>query len=99
MREDIRRDAGQLLWIGFDGVDLPSSLERRLAAGEAGAAVLFRRNIQSIPQLTALTRSLHAAAPPSSPLLVALDQEGGRVQRVRDPAVRWPPMIHLGQRA
>jgi beta-N-acetylhexosaminidase len=99
MREDIRRDAGQLLWIGFDGVDASESLRRRLSAGEAGAAVLFRRNIQSIPQLADLTRALHAAAPPSAPLLIAVDQEGGRVQRVRAPAILWPPMLRLGERA
>ncbi len=99
MREDIRRDAGQLLWIGFDGVDASDSLRRRLAAGEAGAAVLFRRNLQSMPQLSALTRSLHSAAPASAPLLIAVDQEGGRVQRVRAPATEWPPMLRLGDRA
>ena len=38
-------------------------------------------------------RELHRAAPDGTPALVAVDQEGGVVQRVRAPATQWPPMI------
>jgi len=44
-----------------------------------------------------LIRSIHEAAPPDVPVVVAIDQEGGRVQRLRAPWTRWPPMRHLGE--
>ena len=91
-----RADIGQLLWVGFDGTEAPAPLLARIAAGDVGAAILFARNIQDIDQLTRLIAALHDAAP-ADPLLVALDQEGGRVQRVRAPATVWPPMLRLGE--
>jgi beta-N-acetylhexosaminidase len=97
--DDIRRQVGQLLWIGFEGLEPSPELLRRIGDGEVGAAVIFRRNIADIPQLHALNRALHAAAPADAPLLVAVDQEGGRVQRVRNPAPHWPPMLRLDERA
>ena len=42
--------------------------------------------------LVALTHELHRRAPDGTPALIAIDQEGGPVQRVRAPATRWPPM-------
>jgi len=110
---DLLRDVGQLLWIGFDGTAVAPDLRRRLAAGEAGAAVLFRRNLVlsqgadgdrvDVEALLELNRALHAAGAESGePLLIAVDQEGGTVQRVRAPATVWPPMLRLeraGERA
>jgi beta-N-acetylhexosaminidase len=47
--------------------------------------------------LVALTASLHRAAPDGTPALIAIDHEGGVVQRVRAPATQWPPMMaHAG---
>lgn len=101
-------DLGQLLWFGFHGTSAPPELLAAIAAGEVGAVVVFKRNLVievvrgPVPQevidldaLVALNRSLHAAAPPDAPLLIAVDQEGGVVQRVRAPATQWPPMLSL----
>jgi len=93
----VRQDIGQLLWVGFDGTEAPASLLSRIAAGEAGAAIVFGRNLAGIEPLVALNRALHEAAPPDTPLLVCIDQEGGSVQRVRAPATVWPPMLGLGR--
>jgi beta-N-acetylhexosaminidase len=60
--------------------------------------VLFSRNIESPEQLRELCDALHQAAPPELPPLVAIDQEGGRVQRLRAPWTEWPPMRQLGDR-
>ena len=47
-------------------------------------------------QLLDLNRSLRSAtASGEAPLLISVDQEGGRVQRVRAPATRWPPMLGI----
>lgn len=47
----------------------------------------------------ALVRSIHEAAPADAPVLVAVDQEGGRVQRLRSPWTQWPAMRHLADLA
>ncbi len=91
-------DVGQLLWVGFHGTEAPVELRRRIAAGEVGAVVLFKRNLvqaddgTDLAAVAGLVDTLHAAG---DQLLVALDQEGGRVQRVRAPATVWPPMLRF----
>lgn len=89
---------GQLLFVGFAGTKLPYDLAHLLAQGRVGGVVLFARNIESPTQLRALVDELYDAAPPELPPLVAIDQEGGRVQRLRAPWTEWPPMRRLGDR-
>jgi beta-N-acetylhexosaminidase len=102
---DVLRDVGQLCWIGFEGARVDADLERRLSDGEAGAVVLFKRNLVvenaggsdariDVEALAELNQALNAAgARTGEPLFIAVDQEGGLVQRVREPAPRGPPMI------
>jgi len=87
---------GQLLFVGFHGTRVPDDLGALIAAGRVGGVVLFARNIEGPEALRALLRELHAPAPEASPLLVAIDQEGGRVQRLRAPWTLWPPMRAVG---
>ncbi|MEM7158496.1 MAG: beta-N-acetylhexosaminidase [Myxococcota bacterium] len=89
---------GQLLFVGFQGTELPPDLEALIAQGRVGGVILFSRNIESPEQLRGLVTAIHGAAPPEVPLLVGIDQEGGRVQRLRDPWTVWPPMRRLGDR-
>lgn len=89
---------GQLLFAGFQGTELPRDLAELLAQGRIGGVILFARNIGGPAQVRALTTALHAAAPPDAPVLLAIDQEGGRVQRLRAPWTEWPPMRRLGER-
>jgi beta-N-acetylhexosaminidase len=88
---------GQLLFVGFSGTSVPPDLAARIREGRVGGVVLFRRNIEDPAQVRALTRELHELAPDDAPLTIALDQEGGRVQRLRDPWTEWPPMRTLGR--
>jgi beta-N-acetylhexosaminidase len=102
----VRDDVGQLLWVGFEGTRLPAPLRARLDAGSVGATILFKRNLElevspeaglrqevcDLDALSALNRELHRAAPDGTMALIAVDQEGGLVQRVRAPATQWPPM-------
>ena len=104
----MRADVGQLLWVGFASPTPPSALLERLDRGEVGATILFKRNLvfQAVPDgqpvcdldaLVALDDQLRRAAPDGTRALVAIDHEGGSVQRVRAPATQWPPMLgHVG---
>ena len=87
---------GELLIVGFEGTRAPAELLARISAGRVGGVILFARNLGTVDEIAALTRALQAAAPPGPPLMVAIDQEGGRVQRVKAPLPHWPPMARLG---
>ena len=89
---------GQLLFVGFQGTQAPEVLLDCVRAGRIGGVVLFKRNLETPAQVRALIASLQAAAPAAAPLLVAIDQEGGRVQRLRDPWTEWPSMRRVAER-
>ena len=79
--------AGQRIMAGFTGTAAPPSLIERVRAGRIGGVILFTRNIESAGQTAALIASLQEAAlasPLERPLLVGIDQEGGRVSRLSD---------------
>ncbi len=60
-----------------------------------GGVILFSRNIESVGQLRSLNRSLQKIS--SSPLLIGVDQEGGRVARLKKPFTEIPPMALVGK--
>jgi beta-N-acetylhexosaminidase len=60
-----------------------------------GSVILFSRNFESVEQLAALVTEIRAVRTP--PLLVAVDHEGGRVQRFRSDFTALPPMRRIGR--
>lgn len=93
-------DAGQMLLVGFHGTELPPDLRDRLQRGQVGGVVHFSRNLVDLDQVCALNGAiLDAVAAPLPPPFIALDQEGGRVQRLREPLTRIPPMALVGDAA
>jgi beta-N-acetylhexosaminidase len=82
--------------LGIEGAELTTADHVRLAHPLAGGVILFARNFASPAQLDRLTGAIRAVRDP--PLLIAVDHEGGRVQRFRDGFTAIPPMRTLGQR-
>lgn len=60
-----------------------------------GSVILFSRNFESVPQVASLVAEIRALRRP--PLLIAVDHEGGRVQRFRQGFTVLPPMRALGR--
>lgn len=77
------------------GTRLTAEDEARLLHPLVGGVILFKRNYESPGQLAELTAAIHALRTP--PLLIAVDHEGGRVQRFRDGFTRIPAMRELGR--
>lgn len=89
---ELVRMAAALVGIGFDGLE-PSAETRSLLDEGVSGVILFKRNIESAQQFEALTRSIKS----NWPCFVAIDHEGGRVQRLREPLTVLPSMRLLGQ--
>lgn len=98
MNDDLSRLAGQVLVAGFPAGSPPGALLERADRGELGGIILFKRNIETPAQVAELIGAFHDRAPEDAPLLVAVDQEGGRVARFGAPVLRLPPMRSLAKR-
>ncbi len=84
---------GQMMVVGFHGLEPPDYILDWVARGRVGGIILFARNIGTPEQVAAMTQALHAAAP--RPLLVAIDQEGGVVARLRGDYTESPGAMAL----
>lgn len=93
---DRKRRAGQRLMIGWTRDAVDDDLQRLVRELRPAAFVLFARNLGEPQQIRELTRELASLAVPADPVLIAVDHEGGRVQRIGEPATQWPPMAALG---
>lgn len=82
------------LMIDLAGVELTDEDRQLLRHPLVGAVILFTRNYVDSPQLLALTAAIHAARSPA--LIVAVDQEGGRVQRFKTGFSALPPARRIG---
>ncbi len=76
------------------GLSLTTEERRFLQQPALGAVILFSRNFESPAQLRNLINEIKQLRSPS--LLIAVDQEGGRVQRFREHFVALPPLLSLG---
>jgi beta-N-acetylhexosaminidase len=93
---DIRRHVGQLAIAGFAGHSIPSDLRLLAREFDLGGVIFFARNVDSPEQVAELSREARSLAR-EIPLWVSVDQEGGRVARLKAPFTVWPPMMTLGR--
>ncbi len=86
------QSAGQRLMAGFDGTELNAELKFLINALKLGGIILFSRNLIDPGQIKDLCFSMqsYARSCGQPPLFIAIDQEGGRVARLREPFTQFP---------
>lgn len=94
----IRKKVGQLFLLGFQGQSMSQGLRETIKDLAPGGVLVFGRNLQSAQQISELIASAQEASLKSSrlPLLVATDQEGGDVIRIKT-AMPLPSALALGK--
>ena len=93
---DLRRTVGQLAIVGFDGKNVPPETRALAREFDLGGVIYFARNVESPEQVAEMSRTSRGLAR-ETPLWISVDQEGGRVARLRKPFTEWPPMNTLGR--
>ena len=78
--------------VDIEGLELNSRDLARITHPAAGAAILFSRNFRCVEQLEELCAAVHEARPG---MIIAVDHEGGRVQRFREGFTHVPAMSSL----
>lgn len=96
---DVQALVGQLFMVDFSGPEPSAEIERLIRDGSVGGVVLFDKNIEEPRQVARLTNALQrlAADAAKPPLLVAVDQEGGPVVRLR--GTEFPSAMAFGAAA
>ncbi|MFH2012050.1 MAG: beta-N-acetylhexosaminidase [Pseudomonadota bacterium] len=92
----IKDRVGQMFMIGFDGYRVSRDLIEMIQLYQIGGVILFSRNYKDPTQLANLCNDLQALSP-SIPLFISIDQEGGRVSRLKEPFTQLPPAGILGK--
>jgi len=84
---ELDRKIGQLFMFGVPGTELDEETRQRIQAFRPGGVILFSRNVRDPVQVAALCRGLQETSLEAhgTPLFLAVDQEGGRVARLRAP--------------
>jgi beta-N-acetylhexosaminidase len=91
-----RREIGQLLIGSLPGTTITPEMRSLAREFSLGGVILFGRNIEAAEQVAELAHDVQQLST-SVPLWVSVDQEGGRVARLKEPFTIWPPMTVLGR--
>ena len=94
----LEKQVGQLFIFGFTGSNIEKSLKRKINSFSPGAIIVFGRNIKTLKQIRDLNSKAQKLAMENSkiPLLIAVDQEGGQVIRIKtSPSLPSPKTLAL----
>lgn len=94
---DLRRQAGQLLLMGFDGTELSGELRSTFTSLQPGGIILFARNLTTAQQTYSLVRESQKTL--ASPAFLCVDLEGGTVDRFRDILAPAPAVAEVAATA
>jgi beta-N-acetylhexosaminidase len=89
------RDIGRLFMLGFRGTEFSPELQSFLEELNPSGVVLFSRNIESPMQVARLNHDLQVFGRASDGLFIGVDQEGGRVRRLKEGFTEFPPALEL----
>lgn len=90
---------GQHILIGVSGKSLTADEKKFIIENQIGGVTLFARNVETPKQVHALCQeiqNLRHQTKDKIPLFIGIDQEGGRVARIRAPLTVWPPLKKVG---
>jgi len=96
---EIRKQIGQLFLVGFEGHTVPDDFKKAIQEFNLGGTIYFKRNAESPVQLALLSNSLQwdCRLKDSPPLLISIDHEGGKVNRLSAPFTQFPGMDLVGE--
>ena len=99
--DEVDAQIGQLFMAGIPGPSLDEGTKALIRDLHIGGVILFSRNIEDPYQLANLCRDMQRAAMEyqGQPLLIAVDQEGGRIARLTPPFTQFPGNSEIGQDA
>ncbi|MFY4775203.1 beta-N-acetylhexosaminidase [Metabacillus sp. RGM 3146] len=98
----LEEKVGQMLMIGFHGQKISSEAEDMIRNKKVGGIIYFSRNMSSPGQVASLSNSLQKEAMKERlrlPLMIAVDQEGGSITRMRERVSPIPSQQKIGQQA
>ncbi|MGE4234491.1 MAG: beta-N-acetylhexosaminidase [Bacteriovoracia bacterium] len=94
----VRQLLGQTFWIGFAGTSVPNSIRSFIEKNHIGGISLFANNYESPNQIAELNNKLQEINPSDFPLAIAVDHEGGKVQRFKNPFIHFPEPRVIGDK-
>lgn len=96
----LEEKVGQLFWFGLEGESLTPQTESLIKEGKVGGFIFFARQGSDPVQLRRLTEQMqaltYAHGRPYPGLIIAVDQEGGLVERWTAPFTSWPGAMAIG---
>ncbi len=89
---DLEQLCGQLLVVGFNGTTVPDAVRAQLKRNALGGVILFGRNLPDLKTAWGLCQQISELCTTKFPPFIGVDQEGGRVRRLRDRVLELPPL-------